>query len=59
MHMYLYIYKNVKKKIKINAKLEYVGLTDDYGNKKWSLNFHYKPKKKIKILHTSFFLFLI
>ena len=42
---------------KINAKIEDVGLTEHekkYGNKKWSLNFHDKQTKKIKILHTAF-----
>ena len=40
------IYIQVKKKaFKINAIIEDVGLNED-GNKKWSLNFHDKPKSQ-------------
>ena len=71
-HIYLFLlisakekngHKQVKKKaFKINAKFEDVGLN---GNKKWSLNFHDKPKSQnptycfFFFLNQSFCLFLV
>ena len=46
-----------KKACKINANIEDVGLTEikKYGNKKWSLNFHDKPKNQNPTLLLFFF----